>query len=55
MLIRTIEPQDTLNVMALIQMAFTASEHGYGGGAELVSELRKDATYQVTLEVVAVD
>ncbi|MCP8857014.1 GNAT family N-acetyltransferase [Latilactobacillus fuchuensis] len=55
MLIRTIEPQDTLNVTALIQTAFTASEHGYGGEVGLVNELRKDATYQATLEVVAVD
>ena len=54
MLIRTIEPQDYTAVADLIQAAFTSSEHGYTGEAELVTALRADPTYQAELELVAI-
>ncbi|MEK0174646.1 N-acetyltransferase [Tetragenococcus halophilus] len=51
--LKTIEPSDYQTVDSLIRKAFTNTEEGYGNEAELAANLRKDATYQNYLEIVA--
>lgn len=51
--IRTIQEKDYSNVETLIKTAFAQTAHGYDNEAELVEKIRKESTYQPTLELVA--
>lgn len=55
MQITTIQPRQYAAVDQLLKAAFSATDHGYDGEAELVAAIRQDPSYQAYLEVVAVE
>lgn len=55
MIIKTVQPADFDSIDQFVTAAFTQTDHGYDGEAELIRALRKDPAYQPYLEVVAHD
>lgn len=55
MTIRPIRTTDYQAVTALLRTSFTATEHGYGQEAEIVTKIRQAAGYDPQLELVATD
>ncbi|KRN27984.1 GNAT family acetyltransferase [Lactobacillus selangorensis] len=52
-MIRTYQTTDAAAVEQLLRAAFSATPHGYGNEAELVTKIRQDSHYQAQFEVVA--
>lgn len=53
--IRTTMRQDDKEISRLLHDAFSSTEHGYDGEAELVNRIRCDPTFKQNLEVVGVE
>lgn len=55
MLLKTITKSDYQEVDRVIREAFSKSDYGYGGEAELVEKIRLEKHYDVTLEIIAIE
>jgi Predicted acetyltransferase len=53
--IRSIVPNDYSEVRQMVQQSFMAAEHSDGNEQDLISELRKESSYDNDLEVIAED